>query len=497
MGEAADGGGDGEEGVGMTVVLTGRDLRIEDVVRIAREGARVELAPSAVEQVRRGRQIVEAALDRGDPVYGLSTGVGVHKHASPDPADQAGFNRRLLAGHRVGQGPPYPQEVVRAALVRLANGFAKGTSGVRPELVERVVAVLNDRTRIDVRMLGSIGMADLPANADLAWALTDGFEPAAKEGLALLSHNGFSTGHAALATADARRLLDVLDVAGALDLEAFAANLSILHPAIAVSRPYPGLQESLARLRALLDGSYLWDEGAARNLQDPLSFRTLPQVHGALRESLAFAEQQLAIELNASQENPLVVADEDRVVSVGNFDVLPLAAAADFLRIAIAPALGAASARTVKLLQAAHSGLPDGLATRAGLAGPALSELGVPAQALAAETRLLAQPVSIETGSSAHHGGIEDRVTLAPLAVQRLADQVELGERLVAIELAVAAQAVDLRGRPQLGAGTQPAYERLRELVPFAEEDDPPPQAEVLLELVRGPVLAGRGRGER
>jgi len=475
----------------MTVVLTGADLTIDEVVRVAREGARVELAPGSGDQVRRGREVVEQALARGDDVYGLTTGVGVHKQASPDPGELAAFNRRLLGSHRVGQGPPYADDVVRAAMVRLVNGFARGTSGVRPELVEPLLHALNEGAAPEVRTLGSIGQADLPANADLAFALFADIELAAGEGLALLDHNAFSTGHAALGAADARRLLDTLDVAGALDLEAFAVNLSVLHPAIVAARPYPGLATTVDRLRGLLAGSYLWDEGAARNLQDPLSFRTLPQVHGAARDALAFVERQLTIELNASQENPLVVLEEGRLVSVGNFDVLPLGAALDFLRVALAPVLSAACERTVKLLQAALTGLPDGPAARAGLADSALSELAVPAQALTAEARLLAQPVSVETGSATHHAGIEDRMTLAPLGARRLQELVVLGERLVAIELTVSAQAIDLRGRPQLGAGTGPAYEQVRRLVPATGEHEPPPQdLEPLRELVRSGVLA-------
>jgi len=475
----------------MTVVLTGDGLTIDEVVRVARAGERVELAADAKERVRRGRAVVERALARGDEVYGLSTGVGVHKQAAPDPGSLPDFNRRLLASHRVGQGPPYPADVVRAAMVRLANGFARGTAGVRLELVELVLRALNDGAAPEVRMLGSIGQADLPANADLALALTHDVELAGGEGLALLDHNAFSTGHAALALADTRRLLDTLDVTAALDLEAFAANLSILHPAIAAARPFPGLGESLHRLRGLLEGSYLWDEGSARNLQDPLSFRTLPQVHGAARDALGFATRQASIELNASQENPLVVLGDERLVATGNFDALPLASALDFVRIGLAPALSAACERTVKLLQSSLTGLADGLAPRPGLADSGLSELAVPAQALAAEARLLAQPVSVETGSATHHDGIEDRITLAPLSARRLAEQVGLGERLAAIELAVAAQAIDLRGRPRLGVGTARVYGAVRERVPFTGEREAPPQVEALLDLVRGPAPEG------
>jgi histidine ammonia-lyase len=489
VGEAADDRRDGTQGLAVTVALTGSDLTIPDVVRVARGGEPIALAPAARERIRRAREVVDAALARGDEVYGLSTGVGVHKLAAPDPPSLRDFNRRLLASHLVGQGPAYPAEVARAAMTRLVNGFARGTTGVSIELAERIVTALNDGEAPAIRMLGSVGEADLPANADFAVRL--GLEPEVGEGLALLDHNAVSTGHAALALADAQRLADWLDVSGALDLEAFAANLSLLAAEIAAARPFPGLRASLSRQRMLLAGSYLWDEGAARNLQDPLSFRTLPQLHGALRDALEFATRQVTIDLNASQENPLVLAETGRVVAVGNFDALPISAALDFARIALAPVLDAGCERTVKLLQSSLTGLPDGLAPEPGLAESALSELGVPAQALAAEARLLAQPVSVEPGSATHHGGIEDRITLAPLSARRLAEQVSLGERLVAIELVVAAQAVDLRDRPRLGEVTGEAFRRVRELVPATDAHDAPPDAELLLELVRGPAPTG------
>jgi histidine ammonia-lyase len=441
--------------------------------------------------MREGRALVERALERGDVVYGLSTGVGVRKRVAVDVADQPGFNRAMILNHRVGQGPPAPEDVVRAAMLQLANSFARGTAGVRPDIAERIVDALNDGRAPRVRVLGSVGQADLPPLADLAYELFGDFALAAKEGIALLNSNAFSTGSAALAAGDCKRLVRTLDIAAALDLEGFAANLTILHPAVAETRPYPGVHAALASLTELLAGSYLWTEGAARNLQDPLTFRCVPQVHGALRDALAFAEGQLAIELNASQENPLPVALEDRIVSVANFEILPLASALDFLRIALAPALTCACERTLKLLHAPLTGLPEGLAARSGLAENTLYEFGVTAQALTAEARLLAQPVSFELASSSHAEGIEDRMTLAPLAARRLAEMVSLGERVVAIGLVVAAQAVDLRGTRPLGAGSGRAYERVREVVPFMGEGDPVPQdLEPVVELVRSGRLA-------
>jgi histidine ammonia-lyase len=422
----------------------------------------VELSADVARRVRAARAVVEQSLAGESLVYGLTTGVGVRKRTRVEPGDLAEFNRRLILEHRVGQGDPAPADVARAQLLLAVNGFARGMSGVRLELLEHLVARLNDGPPAVVRMLGSVGMADLPANADLAFSVLDGFELAAKEGLALLSNNAFSTALAALALADATRLLDTLDVAAALDLEALAGNVSVLHGA--------------QRFRALLDGSYLWQEGAARSLQDPISFRCIPQVHGAARAAFEFAHERLAHELNASQENPLVLLDEERIVSVGNFDALALSAALDFTRIALAPVLSTASERTVKLLQSPVTGLPEGLAAEAGLAESALSEFGVPVQALAAEAKLLAAPVSMESGSTSHHEGIEDRITLAPLSARRLAEMVDIGGRVAAIELVIAAQAIDLRGQPQLGAATRALYRSVRELIPFTARGEPPPQ---------------------
>jgi histidine ammonia-lyase len=254
------------------------------------------------------------------------------------------------------------------------------------------------------------------------------------------------------------------------------------------------LQSASPDIRSLFDGSELLEPGAARSLQDPLSFRCVPQVHAAAHDAFAFARRRLELELNASQENPIVLVGEGRLVSVGNFDALALTQALDVVRIALAPVLTAAAERTIKLLQSPVTGLPEGLAAEPGLAESGLSEFGVPAQALATEAKLLAQPVSIETASTSHHEGIEDRVTMAPLAARRLAEMTVLAERLTAIELVVAAQAIDLRDTPRLGTQTRAAYDRVRELVSFTARGEPPPQdLEPVRELVRSGELPRPG----
>src|SRR5262245_10266308 len=267
----------------MTVVLTGTTLTLVDVVRVARAGERVELDAGALERMRASRDVVDAALARGEQVYGFSTGVGMRKlFASED--DQAGFNRLLVRGHLVAQGPTASTEVVRAMLLKLANMLALGASGTRAELGQRLVDALNDGLAPPVRTLGSVGQADLGPNADLAHGILDGFELAAGEALVLVDNNAFSTALAALAVADCETLLDGLEVAGALDLEGFAANVSPLDPVVAEARPFPSLEATIVRLRTLLDGSALW-KAQPRNLQDPLTFRTLPQVLAATHDA--------------------------------------------------------------------------------------------------------------------------------------------------------------------------------------------------------------------
>jgi histidine ammonia-lyase len=349
---------------------------------------------------------------------------------------------------------------------------------------------------IAVRRLGSIGQGDLGPMADLAHGLItrSGFEVAENEGLALVSSNAFTTAWACMAIADADALLAVFDVAAALDLEAFGANLTCLHPVVEQTRPFPGLAVTLRALRDLLHGSYLWRPGAARFLQDPLTFRCIPQIHGAARDALGYARNILQIELNSSQSNPVVVRpagnEPGRIVSVGNFDIGPLAAALDFARIALAPVVTSANERAVKLLQAPFSGLPAGLAATPATPDDALSELATSGQAITVEARTLAHPVSYELASSVKGEGIEDRATMAPLSARRLADMVQLCARVAAIELVVAAQAIDLRalspadGGP-LGLGTDRAYRMIRELVPFTQADGTlPADLEPLVELV-------------
>ena len=467
------------------IVLNGLDLTVDRVLAVARGRARVELDSAALVRVRAARDVVERALASGASVYGLNTGLGsLSRHHLP--LEEIGaFSFATVADQVASYGRPLETDVVRAMMLSRVNGMLKAGVGVRRELIEMLVEMLNAQVHPVVRMLGSVGQGDLSEMADIGKVLIGrgyaehanerlsgtealrrvGLEPielGAKEALALISANGVTMGRGSLVLVDAADLIESMQIAAALSFEAFAANLSIIHPAAAKMRPHSGQASASARLRELLEDSELWRPGAARNLQDPLSIRCVPQTHGAVYDALSVARGIMEIELNSAGDNPLVLVDEDAIVSVGNFDVASLAMAFDYVRLGISHGLQVANERVQKLLWSHFSGLATGLARTDGLTG-GLRPLGRSFAALASEARFLANPVSLD-----YHGqlaeGVEDHASMAPLAVSTTSSLVSLAHRLVALELIIAAQAVDLRGGPgRLGRGTQRAYELVRE----------------------------------
>jgi histidine ammonia-lyase len=236
------------------VVLDGTSLTIDSVAAVAEGRAQVALATAARDRMAAAREVVREALRSGAAVYGLTTAVAERKSVVLDATASRGFSQFLIRGHLIAQGPPAPPAVVRAAMVCLVNGFAKGVAGVRPELAEMIIHALNTGRAPAVRSLGSVGQADLGPMADLAEGLLreTGFVLEENEGLALINNNAFATGWAALAELATEQLLAEAVVAAALDLEAFAANPSPLHPLVAEIRPHPGVTAIIHRLRVLL-----------------------------------------------------------------------------------------------------------------------------------------------------------------------------------------------------------------------------------------------------
>jgi len=494
--------------------LNGAELTVEDVVAVARDGARVRVADEALERVREARTVVERVLARGTPVYGMNTGLGsLSRHQVP-LEELERFSFATVADQTASHGQPLATDIVRAMMVARANGMAKAGVGVRREVVLQLVDVLNAGVHPLVRRLGSVGQGDLSEMSDIGkvmigrgYAEVEGrvlpggqalasvglepISPAPKEALALISANGVTLGHGSLVLVDAADLTESFQIAAALSLEGFGGNLSPIHPAAAQMRPHAGEIKASARLRELLTGSYLWEPGAARNLQDPLSFRCVPQTHGAVNDALSFTRGEMDVELNSASDNPLVVVEDEAIISVGNFDVVALAMAFDLLRLGLASALKVADERVQKLLWNAFSGLPTGLAPGEGPTG-GLRPLGRWCAALAAEASHLAGPVSLAHGAQLAEG-VEDHASMAPLAVRKASELVSLGHRMVAHELICGAQAVDLRGRGPLGQGTRVAYECVRECVPrLVDETEWEPDVAALVELIANGDLSAR-----
>jgi histidine ammonia-lyase len=468
-------------GSGLGAVRIGGSLTIADFVAVADGQAGAELDPVARAAMRRAREVAARAVSGGEPVYGLTTGVGALKRHSV--TEQHEFNRLMILDHCVGHGPLAPQRIVRATMAVRAHGLALGGTGVHPRVVEALIAALNAGVGPDVHLVGSVGQGDLAPLAEIArWLIGEGpdsgrldkagLEPLCLgpgEGLALIGSNAFAVAIAALAVDRLGTALRALETAAALSFEAFDANVSAIDPAVAQVRPHPGARHVIQRLRAELHrGALLDGRRAPRNLQDPLCYRVTPQTLGAAHHALAEARRMVETELGARSENPVILSDSQRIVANGNFDSTPLTIALDYARLGAAQAATLSGERILKLLDPRFSGLaaalrddPDGTEDGIGVAGHG-------AAAIATEIRLLAAPVSLELSTSALTEGIEDRISHAPLAGRRLLETADWMVRLAAVELACAAQAVDLRGIPgDLGAGTAAAYRQVRETIPY------------------------------
>jgi histidine ammonia-lyase len=475
------------------VRLTGRDLAPAAVASVARHEAVVELDADAVARMRGSRAVVQRALDADTPVYGLTTGLGSRVGERVGREDAAAFSLRMVRGRATAVGPPLATEVVRAAMVVRLNGMCLGGAGVSLAVAQGLAALLNASVHPVIPSSGSVGAADLcllahvglalvgegevelggerlPAAAALARAGLAPVEIGPKDGLAICSSSAVSVGAATLALLDARDLLRAAQVAAALSMEGFRANLSPIDPRAVAARPAPGQPWAAAGLRSLLAGGELTRPGVARRLQDPLSFRCASQIHGSLYTALELLEVTLIPELEGAGDNPLVIMLDDELISTGNFHAPALSLALDTTAIAIAQVAAATSQRPARLATARLSGLPAGL-TRLGPTRSGVAVLQKTAQSLAVEIRHLATPLAFDSHVGAD--GVEDDSTNTVQAALRVRDQLERLRLLVALELVCAAQAVDLAAAEPLGAGTAAAHACVRELVAPLADDRP------------------------
>ena len=472
----------------MTTNIDGASLGIEQLVEVARGRDPIVLADAARSRIARGRAIVDATFRSGRTVYGLNTGVGVLKRAGVE-GDVAQFNRRMLEFHQLAQGPLHAKDVVRGATCRLINQFASGASGVRPELVDHLVAQLNRDHPVAVHADGDL----LLSNADLALGLVGDFPLSHGEALTLLGHTMLTDAQAALILADLDHLVAAMEAAAAVSLEAFQARLTPLDPRIAASKKLAGLAESSANIVRHLSGSTLFDPSAPRNLQDPTSFRCANYLLGALRDCLAYTRDVVGRQLNSSAGNPVVDVDSGEILHAPNWEVQNLTTALDFVKIALVPPAMASHERGIKLLDRFWSGLPTGLVGTAEQAESGLAMYQILLKSYALKVKSLAASTSYEITSTSQAEGIEDRETGGVQTAASLVEMIEQVQKLVAIELAIAAQAVELRQGTALGAGIALLVQAVRQSIPFVRIGDALPRDFTrLIEAIRsGAMVAG------
>ncbi|WP_445657568.1 HAL/PAL/TAL family ammonia-lyase [Achromobacter sp. NCFB-sbj8-Ac1-l] len=506
------------------VTLDGRSLTAAQVVAVARQDCAVTIAPQAAQRAARAYDLLLAYARLDKPVYGLNRGVGLNKDQtifqggdiSPEVrrlSEQ--FNRNLLHSHSAAYGNEAPRDVTRAAMLIRLNTALFGGAGMQPAVLDQYAAFLNRDVTPVMLGEGSVGQADITILPQIglvmmgegeAWrggrrlgaaqALHEAglapVRPFGKDALSMVSSNAYGAAVAVLAAHDARALLAQADAVAALSLEGLDGNLAPLLAPAQSQRPYAGQRATAERMLGLLQGSALWKTDAQRPLQDPLSFRTVSQAHGAARDMLALLDSQLQVQINSSDDNPTVVLDatpspgasayetqyfvtdgpvRGAVLPSAGFDpsawVLPLQGTA----VALSQVAQLSAQRTLRLTDPAFTRLPRFLSPGNGAIGYGPIQKTV--SALAADVRALSGPVVTDVQAQA--GNIEDVGTNAPLTGLRVTGQIAALTRLLAVELMHAAQAVDLR-YPQgpaaaLGQGTAILWRDFRRQVPHLAED--------------------------
>jgi histidine ammonia-lyase len=485
-----------------TITLDGRSLTIADIVAVARGGAAVAVAKGALAGVAASRRTVEAALQRGDVMYGVNTGFGKLAHVRIPPNQLRQLQLNLIRSHASGVGEPLPVEAVRAMMLLRANVLLRGTSGVRAAVPELIVEMLNRKVHPAVPSQGSVGASgDLAPLSHLALAMvgegTDGarlgaagLQPIvleAKEGLAFVNGTQAQTGLAALLVRDAWVLWRTAHAAAAASLEAVRGTPVPFDARIHDARPHAWQQRSAALLRDLLADSAIRESHRDNDprVQDAYSLRCTPQVLGAVGEGLAFAERIVTTELNSATDNPLVFGED--VLSGGNFHGQPIALALDVLGIALATLAGLAERRLERVVNPdLSSGLPAFLAREPGLESGFMTAQ-IAAAALVADTRVLATPASVQ--SIPTEANQEDVVPMGMTAAWKAERIFADAARIVAIELLAGAQGLEFLKPLRPGRGVATLYAALRREVPALDRDRPMSDE---IERIATGVRAGR-----
>lgn len=503
-----------------TIPIDGASLTIDQVLAVAYSlpaDVQVVLTDEARAKVARAAEAVQQLLDRGEVAYGVTTGFGAFKDRVIPPVDVAQLQHNIITSHSVGVGPPFDTPTTRAAMLIRANALARGHSGIRLETLQLLLDLLNAGVHPRIPVKGSLGASgDLAPLAHMSLVLLGlgqaeyrgeilsgaevlartNLKPAilaAKEGLALTNGTAVMCAVGTLDGNRARLLSRVADIAGCLSLEALYGTPAAFDDRIHQLRPFPRQLNCAAYLRELLSGSEFTRRHDTAHVQDAYTLRCIPQVHGAVRDAIAYHRWAIEIELNSVTDNPLIFVDDAsgavEVISGGNFHGEPLAIAMDYLGMGLTELGNISERRVMRLTDEASNAhvLPAFLTRRGGLnSGFMLTQYT--AAALATENKVLAHPASVDTIPTS--ANVEDHVSMGLTAAMHTRQIIDNVEAILAIELLAAAQGIDFRketlgAEARLGKGTRPAYELIRERVPFIEQDTVMyPHMEAVRELV-------------
>jgi histidine ammonia-lyase len=487
-----------------TIELTGQPLSTEEVEAVAKDAAAVRLTPKALDNLQRSRELLRAAMSDGEPHYGINTGFGALGRVRIDDDALQQLQTNLIRSHSTGVGSPLPEAVVRGTILLLAASLARGHSGVRPVVIERLVALLNHRITPVVPETGSVGASgDLAPLAHIALVLLGegsvtvdgqvvdsatalaaaGLPPTkleAKEGLALINGTHVMAARAALVVEAFTRLFDAAIVAAAMSVDACRATDATLDPRVHELRRQPGQQLVAERLRACLAGSEIVRSHTEDDprVQDPYSFRCCPAVLGAAWDAFTFVRIQIENELGAVSDNPLIFASDNpnrpaEILSGGNFHGLPIAVPLDTLAIATSHVAGISERRTFHMLSGRdpEAELPTFLTPKAGLQS-GLMIVQYTAAACCNELIGLATPASVANITTS--AGMEDYNSFGPRCAAKAARGVQLARSVVAIEMLCAATGLDHHRPLRSGVLVESAFEKIRHRVPTLTEDRAP-----------------------
>ncbi len=478
------------------ILLDGSSLTLADLVAVADGASPVALAPSARARVARSRAVVDRLADGAAAVYGVNTGFGNFAETRISRNDLARLQTNLIRSHATGVDAPLPPRAVRAMMALRANVLAKGFSGIRPATLEALLALLQHGIHPYVPSRGSVGASgDLAPLAHLALVLIgegetwdgqhrgDGaaalraahlmpVDLGPKEGLALINGTQASTAVLALALDGAWQLARAADIIAALSIDALLGSVRPFDARIHAARPFAGQQAAADNVRRLLADSPLNASHAhCGRVQDAYSERCVPQVHGAAREAMQWVQHVVATEMNAATDNPMVFADEDEMISGGNFHGAPVALAADTLALALTQLATISERRTERLLNPTLSGLPAFLTREGGLHSGYMM-VQVTAAALTSELKSLCHAASADTIPTS--ASKEDHVSMSMGAALKAERALELARTVLAIELLCACQAIDLRAPLVSSAMLMAAHAAVRAHVPTLTDDRPP-----------------------